>query len=120
MFHNGMSNNEQDYEMCFRVENVVLPKNGYFGVTAATGGLAGTLFKSTNYSHNILIFIFIFIVKFEQMTTMRLNSLRTVYRVLVPLSQKMVVAKTSEKSSLKNTRNTKINFKNKKTSKNPL
>lgn len=41
MFHNGMSNNEQDYEMCFRVENVVLPKNGYFGVTAATGGLAG-------------------------------------------------------------------------------
>lgn len=41
MFHNGMSNNEQDYEMCFRVENVVLPKYGYFGVTAATGGLAG-------------------------------------------------------------------------------
>lgn len=41
MFHNGMSNNEQDYEMCFRVENVVLPKHGYFGVTAATGGLAG-------------------------------------------------------------------------------
>lgn len=40
MFHNGMSNNEQDYEMCFRVENVVLPKHGYFGVTAATGGLA--------------------------------------------------------------------------------
>jgi mannose-binding lectin 1 len=36
-----MSNNEQDYEMCFRVENVMLPKRGYFGVTAATGGLAG-------------------------------------------------------------------------------
>lgn len=45
MFHNGMSNNEQDYEMCFRVENVVLPKNGYFGVTAATGGLAGMFIK---------------------------------------------------------------------------
>ncbi|XP_066255407.1 protein ERGIC-53 [Euwallacea similis] len=40
MFHNGMSNNDQDFEMCFRVENVVLPKNGYFGVSAATGGLA--------------------------------------------------------------------------------
>lgn len=36
-----MSNNEQDYEMCFRVDNVVLPKHGYFGVSAATGGLAG-------------------------------------------------------------------------------
>ncbi|CAK9827423.1 Protein ERGIC-53 [Anthophora retusa] len=40
LFHNGMTNNEQDYEMCFRVENVVLPKGGYFGVSAATGGLA--------------------------------------------------------------------------------
>ncbi|XP_066143208.1 protein ERGIC-53 [Euwallacea fornicatus] len=40
MFHNGMSNNDQDFEMCFRVENVLLPKNGYFGVSAATGGLA--------------------------------------------------------------------------------
>ncbi|XP_034946790.1 protein ERGIC-53 [Chelonus insularis] len=38
--HNGMTNNEQDYEMCFHVENVFLPKGGYFGVSAATGGLA--------------------------------------------------------------------------------
>ena len=35
-----MTNNEKDYEMCFRAENVFLPKNGYFGVSAATGGLA--------------------------------------------------------------------------------
>jgi hypothetical protein len=42
MFHNGMSNNERDFEMCFRVDNVILPKTGYFGVSAATGGLAGT------------------------------------------------------------------------------
>ncbi len=41
MFHNGMSNNEQDYEMCLRADNVVLPGEGYFGVSAATGGLAG-------------------------------------------------------------------------------
>ena len=40
MFHNGMSNNDKEYEMCMRVENVVLPKNGYFGISAATGGLA--------------------------------------------------------------------------------
>lgn len=40
LFHNGMTNNEQDYEVCFRAENVVLPSNGYFGVSAATGGLA--------------------------------------------------------------------------------
>ncbi|EZA56617.1 Protein ERGIC-53 [Ooceraea biroi] len=40
LFHNGMTNNEQDYDICFRVENVMLPKHGYFGVSAATGGLA--------------------------------------------------------------------------------
>ena len=40
LFHNGMSNNERDFEVCMRVENVFLPKNGYFGVSAATGGLA--------------------------------------------------------------------------------
>ncbi|XP_049882972.1 protein ERGIC-53 [Pectinophora gossypiella] len=39
-FHNGMTNNEADYELCFRAENVVLPRGGYFGVSAATGGLA--------------------------------------------------------------------------------
>ncbi len=35
-----MTNNEQDYEMCFRAENVHLPQRGYFGISAATGGLA--------------------------------------------------------------------------------
>lgn len=40
LFHSGMTNNEQDYEMCLRAENVVLPKAGYFGISAATGGLA--------------------------------------------------------------------------------
>lgn len=28
------------YEACIRAENVFLPRNGYFGVSAATGGLA--------------------------------------------------------------------------------
>lgn len=40
LFHNGMTNNNEDYEMCMRAEGVVLPKNGYFGISAATGGLA--------------------------------------------------------------------------------
>lgn len=40
LFHNGMTNNEQDFEVCLRAENVFLPKNGYFGISAATGGLA--------------------------------------------------------------------------------
>uniref|UniRef100_A0A2M4A293 Putative mannose lectin ergic-53 involved in glycoprotein traffic n=2 Tax=Anopheles triannulatus TaxID=58253 RepID=A0A2M4A293_9DIPT len=40
LFHNGMTNNDQNYEMCFRAEGVVLPKTGYFGLSAATGGLA--------------------------------------------------------------------------------
>jgi len=39
-FHNGMSNTDKDFELCMRVENVILPKNGYFGISAATGGLA--------------------------------------------------------------------------------
>lgn len=40
LFNNGMSNNDEDYEMCLRAENVFLPKGGHFGVSAATGGLA--------------------------------------------------------------------------------
>ncbi|CAG9794289.1 unnamed protein product [Diatraea saccharalis] len=39
-FHNGMTNNEADYELCFRSENVILPRGGLFGLSAATGGLA--------------------------------------------------------------------------------
>ena len=42
LFHSGMTNSEQDFEMCLRVENVILPKFGHFGLSAATGGLAGT------------------------------------------------------------------------------
>ncbi|XP_011301413.1 protein ERGIC-53 [Fopius arisanus] len=40
LFHNGMTNNDNNYEMCFRADNVHLPQRGYFGVSAATGGLA--------------------------------------------------------------------------------
>ena len=40
LFHNGMTINNEDYEMCLRADGVILPKNGYFGISAATGGLA--------------------------------------------------------------------------------
>lgn len=40
MFHSGNTNSDEDYEMCFRVENVFLPQNGHFGLSAATGALA--------------------------------------------------------------------------------
>ncbi|XP_030828281.1 protein ERGIC-53-like [Strongylocentrotus purpuratus] len=39
-FHQGLSANDHDYELCMRAENVYLPQKGYFGVSAATGGLA--------------------------------------------------------------------------------
>ncbi|XP_021951686.1 protein ERGIC-53 [Folsomia candida] len=38
--NNGMSNSDTDYELCLRAENVFLPSRGYFGLSAATGGLA--------------------------------------------------------------------------------
>ncbi|XKL65936.1 hypothetical protein PGB90_009356 [Kerria lacca] len=40
LFHNGNTQNENDFEVCMRIENLSLPRNGYFGVSAATGGLA--------------------------------------------------------------------------------
>lgn len=40
MFHSGNSNNDEEYELCLRAENVILPQFGYFGLSAATGGLA--------------------------------------------------------------------------------
>ena len=45
-FHSGMSNNERDFELCIRKEGVTLPKSGFFGISAATGGLAGKLIRT--------------------------------------------------------------------------
>jgi len=36
---NGLSK-EDNYEICVRAENIFLPQHGYFGMSAATGGLA--------------------------------------------------------------------------------
>lgn len=38
--HSGNTNNEDEYELCLRAENVYLPQYGHFGLSAATGGLA--------------------------------------------------------------------------------
>ncbi|XP_018018316.1 protein ERGIC-53 isoform X3 [Hyalella azteca] len=40
MVHNGLTAGDKDYEICTRVEGVHLPTSGYFGLSAATGGLA--------------------------------------------------------------------------------
>ena len=40
-----MSDKSEDYELCMSAEIVYLPKEGFFGVTAATGGLAGITLK---------------------------------------------------------------------------
>lgn len=40
--NNGFTPDKEDYEFCTKVENMIIPETGYFGISAATGGLAGT------------------------------------------------------------------------------
>ncbi|VDK43452.1 unnamed protein product [Anisakis simplex] len=40
MMSDGSTLREPRYELCLRADNVFLPKNGFFGISAATGGLA--------------------------------------------------------------------------------
>ncbi len=51
--HEGVSISDDDYELCAKVENLPelswLPKQGYWGVTAATGGLSD--------DHDVMSFI---------------------------------------------------------------
>lgn len=49
MVNNGLSNKPEDFELCLRAVNVVLPSSGYLGVSAATGGLAD--------DHDVLSFL---------------------------------------------------------------
>lgn len=48
-YQSGLNNDLTTYEICTRVENIDLPKNGVFGVSAATGGLAD--------DHDVLSFV---------------------------------------------------------------
>ncbi|CAL1538589.1 unnamed protein product [Lymnaea stagnalis] len=53
--HNGLTNNQNDFEICMSASNVVLPASGYIGISAATGGLADDhdiLYLSTHSLHD--------------------------------------------------------------------
>jgi len=54
--NNGLTNTHEDYDLCVRAENVELPRNFYFGVTAATGALAGLLQVSLRIIIAIIIY----------------------------------------------------------------
>lgn len=41
MINNGFTPDKEDFEFCARVDNMVIPAEGFFGISAATGGLAG-------------------------------------------------------------------------------
>lgn len=41
MINNGFTPDKNDYEFCAKVENMIIPPQGHFGISEATGGLAG-------------------------------------------------------------------------------
>lgn len=43
MINNGFTPDKEDYEFCTKVDNMVIPSDGFFGISAATGGLAGII-----------------------------------------------------------------------------
>ncbi|XP_065100050.1 protein ERGIC-53 [Paramisgurnus dabryanus] len=47
--NNGFTPDKEDYEYCTKVENMILPETGFFGISAATGGLAD--------DHDVLSFL---------------------------------------------------------------
>ncbi|XP_004579517.1 protein ERGIC-53 [Ochotona princeps] len=49
MINNGFTPDKNDYEFCARVDNMIIPSQGYFGISAATGGLAD--------DHDVLSFL---------------------------------------------------------------
>lgn len=65
MIHSGMTNNDKDYEICMRAENVHLPATGHFGVSAATGGLAD--------DHDVLKFLVSSLRSPEEMALLQVN-----------------------------------------------
>uniref|UniRef100_H0VJ37 Lectin, mannose binding 1 n=1 Tax=Cavia porcellus TaxID=10141 RepID=H0VJ37_CAVPO len=49
MINNGFTPDKNDYEFCAKVENMIIPTQGHFGISAATGGLAD--------DHDVLSFL---------------------------------------------------------------
>jgi mannose-binding lectin 1 len=55
MINNGFTPDKDDYEFCTKMDNIVIPKEGFFGISAATGGLAG--------SHHVLACCSVFLCR---------------------------------------------------------
>ena len=53
-YHSGLNNDLASYEICARVENLDLPKNGHFGVSGETGGLADDQDVLSFITHSLL------------------------------------------------------------------
>uniref|UniRef100_A0AAQ5YXZ0 L-type lectin-like domain-containing protein n=1 Tax=Amphiprion ocellaris TaxID=80972 RepID=A0AAQ5YXZ0_AMPOC len=49
MINNGFTPDKEDYEFCTKVDNMIIPNEGFFGISAATGGLAD--------DHDVLSFL---------------------------------------------------------------
>ncbi|XP_068608836.1 protein ERGIC-53 [Brachionichthys hirsutus] len=49
MINNGFTPDKDDYELCTKVDDMVVPGDGFFGLSAATGGLAD--------DHDVLSFL---------------------------------------------------------------
>lgn len=49
MINNGFTPDKNDYEFCTKVDNMIVPLQGFFGISAATGGLAD--------DHDVLSFL---------------------------------------------------------------
>uniref|UniRef100_A0A7N6APL0 L-type lectin-like domain-containing protein n=1 Tax=Anabas testudineus TaxID=64144 RepID=A0A7N6APL0_ANATE len=49
MINNGFTPDKDDYEFCTKVDNMIIPSEGFFGISAATGGLAD--------DHDVLSFL---------------------------------------------------------------
>lgn len=43
LINNGFTPDKEDYEFCTKIENMIIPTEGFFGISAATGGLAGII-----------------------------------------------------------------------------
>lgn len=41
MISNGFTADKDDYEFCTKVDNMIIPAEGFFGISAATGTVAG-------------------------------------------------------------------------------
>jgi len=84
-YHNGLSENDNQYqEICARVENVDLPKNGHFGISAATGGLAddhdvltfNTFSLIHNQNNQVICFLFCFLAEKYKLTKQKFHYLK--------------------------------------------